>query len=161
MQLGVSEPLHCLSSSFLLWEEVDECGTSRDDGTRFSPKTSCPSSPLTQLSSVVSVSHLSPGGRRRSPPPAAFCCITSESSSLSRLAPECALLHSESFDVSGNSWLREIWWKVLRPVFTPSQMALNKLGGEDTNTLFSEGLNLEDCFGRFRCCMVVLGTFQT
>lgn len=34
-------------------------------------------------------------------------------------------------------------------------------GGEDTNTLFSEGLNLEYCFGLCRCCLVVLGTFQT
>lgn len=118
--------------------------------------------PLPSLSSALwSRSLISAQVDDAGPPPAAFCCITSESSSLSRLAPECALLHSESFDVSGNSWLREIWWKVLRPVFTPSQMALNKLGGEDTNTLFSEGLNLEDCFGRFRCCMVVLGTFQT
>lgn len=35
-----------------------------------------------------------------------------------------------------NSWLREIWWKVSRPVFTPSQMALNKLG-EKTQIHFS------------------------
>lgn len=47
--------------------------------------------------------------------------------SFTSFLPECALLRSEPFDVNGNSWLREIWWKVSRPVFTPSQMALNKL----------------------------------
>lgn len=49
----------------------------------------------------------------------------------------CALLHSGPFDVNGNSCLSEIWWKVSRPVFTPSQMALNKLG-EKTQIYFSQ-----------------------
>lgn len=57
--------------------------------------------------------------------------------SFSGLLPECALLHSQPFDVNGNSWLREIWWKVSRPVFTPGQMALNKLG-EKTQIRFSQ-----------------------
>lgn len=38
--------------------------------------------------------------------------------SFARLLPKCALLHWEPFDVNGNSWLRDIWWKVSRPVFT-------------------------------------------
>lgn len=80
---------------------------------------------------------------------------------LTRLLPECALLRLGAFDVNGNSWLREIWWKVSRPVFTASQMASKQAGGEDTNTLFSEGLNVEDCFGRHRCSFVVLGTFPS
>ncbi len=33
-------------------------------------------------------------------------------------------------------------------------------GGEDTNTLFSEGLNLEYCVGLYRCCLVVLETLS-
>lgn len=57
--------------------------------------------------------------------------------SFSSLLPECALLHSKSFDVNGNSWLREIWWKVSQPVFIPSQMALNKLR-EKTQIHFSQ-----------------------
>lgn len=92
-----------------------------------------------------------------------FPCISTQACSGSLclcLLPECALLHSEPFDVIGNSWLREIWWKVSRPVFTPSQMALNKLGGEDANTLFSEGLNLEYCFGWCVCFSVVSGTLS-
>lgn len=53
----------------------------------------------------------------------------------------CVIVHfyppTEAVDVNGNSWLREIWWKVSQPVFTPSQMALNKLG-EKTQIHFSE-----------------------
>lgn len=92
-----------------------------------------------------------------------FLCINTQACSGSlclSLLPECALLHSEPFDVIGNSWLREIWWKVSRPVFTPSQMAPNKPRGEDANTLFSEGLNLEYCFGWCVWFSVVLGTLS-
>lgn len=60
--------------------------------------------------------------------------------SFSSLLHECALLHSKPFDVNGNSWLREIWWKVSRPVFTPSQMALNKLGGKTQIHFSQKGL---------------------
>lgn len=56
------------------------------------------------------------------------CYRSTSRFSFTSLLLQCALPHSELFDVNGNSWLREIWWKVSRPVFTPGQMVLNKLG---------------------------------
>lgn len=52
-------------------------------------------------------------------------------------AGACTPALGGSFDVNGNSRLREVWWKVSQPVFTPSQMSLNKLG-EKTQIRFSQ-----------------------